>query len=99
MNLSHLDLDEKQLDLLKAILNQKIPDKTVWAYGSRAKGTAEERSDLDLVVFNCTGVQILDLKTAFEESSLLISVDVMSWEEIPQEFKSAIHEQYIVLQT
>ena len=99
MKASYLDLDEKQLNLLKAILKQKIPDKTVWAYGSRVKKTAGKRSDLDLVVFDCNGLQILDLKTALEESSLLFSIDVMSWEQIPQQFKIAIHEQYIVLQS
>ena len=96
--MSLLDLDKKQLNLLKKIIQSQIPGKTVWAYGSRIKGTAEERSDLDLAVFNCSGAQIFDLKTALEESPLLISVDVMSWEKIPQEFKSAIKKQYIVLQ-
>ncbi len=31
-----IDLDAEQLNLLHSILKQHIPNKTVWAYGSRA---------------------------------------------------------------
>ena len=93
-----INLDKKQFDLLKKLLTKYIPDKTVWAYGSRVNGKAEERSDLDLAVFNCTPVQIMDLKYALEESRLLISVDVMDWNHIPDSFKENIKKQYIVLQ-
>ena len=93
-----IDLDRDQLDLLHTILKRHIPGKTVWAYGSRVEWKAGETSDLDLAVFSCDPMEIYDLKEAFEESDLLISVDVMDWESIPDDFKENIRKKYVVLQ-
>ncbi len=93
-----LDLDKKQLDILKEIIQQHIPDKTVWVYGSRVTWKANEVSDIDLTVFDCTDSQIYRLKETLEESDLLFTVDVMNWEEIPNNFKTNIKKQYVVLQ-
>lgn len=92
-----IDLDRDQLDLLHIILQRHIPGKTVWAYGSRATWKATETSDLDLAVFDCDPMQIYDLKEALEESDLLVSVDVMDWESIPDDFKENIRGKYVVL--
>lgn len=93
-----IDLDTTQLDLLHTILNRHIPDKTVWAYGSRVTWKAGETSDLDLAVFGCAQMEIYDLKEALEESDLLISVDVMDWQSIPDDLKKNIRGKYVVLQ-
>ena len=93
-----IDLDAKQLALLHAILKHHIPNKTVWAYGSRVSWKAKETSDLDLAVFDCTPIEIYHLKEDLEESDLLISVDVMDWESIPESFKENIREKYVVVQ-
>ena len=95
---SMINLDKKQINLLKKIIDEHIPNKTIWAYGSRVNGKAGKRSDLDLAVFNCTPEQIVDFKYALEESSLIISVDVMDWNSIPDSFKENIKKQYVVLQ-
>lgn len=93
-----IDLDQEQLDLLHAILKQHVPNKTVWAHGSRATWKAKETSDLDLTVFDCTPMEIYYLKEELEESDLLISVDVMDWESIPGSFRENIREKYVVVQ-
>ena len=93
-----IDLAPKQLGLLKKIIKQHIPDKTVWVYGSRVTWKADEASDIDLTVFNCTNVQIYELKETLEESDLLFTVDVMNWEEIADSFRANIKKQYVVLQ-
>ena len=93
-----IDLDEDQLMLLEDIIKCHVPDKTVWAYGSRVTWKAEETSDLDLAVFNCDSAKIDDFKETLEESDLLISVDVMDWESIPENFKDNIKGKYVVLQ-
>ncbi len=93
-----IDLDKKQLALLDEIIKRHIPYKAVWAYGSRVTWKANERSDLDLAVFECTSMEISNLKEDLEESHLLISVDVMDWEKIPQNFKDNIKNKYVVLQ-
>ena len=43
-------------------------------------------------------MQVYDLKEALEESDLLISVDVMDWESVPDDFKENIRGKYVVLQ-
>lgn len=93
-----IDLDKGQLGLLESIIKSHIPDKTVWAYGSRVAWKAGEASDLDLAVFGCSSTEIFDLKEAFEESDLLMSVDVMNWETIPEKFKENIRKKHVVLQ-
>ena len=93
-----IDLDREQLDLLHAILKRHIPNKTVWAYGSRATWKAKETSDLDLAVFDCSPMEIFHLKEELEESDLLVSVDVMDWESIPESFREHIREKYVVVQ-
>lgn len=93
-----IDLDRDQLDLLHTILQRHIPDKTVWAYGSRATWKAKETSDLDLAVFDCDPMEIYHLKEELEESDLLVSVDVMDWESIPDDFKENIRRKYVVVQ-
>ena len=93
-----IDLDIAQLKLLKKTIKAYIPGKTVWAYGSRVKWRAQDSSDLDLAVFDCSGREISNLKEALEESDLLISVDVLDWESIPDNFKINIQKKYVVLQ-
>ena len=93
-----IDLDKEQFELLRTIIRRHIPGKTVWAYGSRVAWKAGETSDLDLAVFGCDSMEIYDLKEALEESDLLISVDVMDWESMPDDFKENIRGKYVVLQ-
>ena len=98
MKRQRLDIDKSQLALLKALIKNCVPGKTVWAYGSRVTGGAGKKSDLDLAVFGCYSAQIADLKIALEESPLRVSVDVMDWERIPPSFKENIKQNYTVLQ-
>jgi predicted nucleotidyltransferase len=92
-----LNLDPDYLAIIQKILAEHVPNKTVWAYGSRIKGTAHEGSDLDLVVFDITPDKISALRAAFSESSLPILVDVMDWSSIPEAFKSEIDKRHEVL--
>ena len=93
-----MDMDQEQLRRLHTILKHHIPDKTVWAYGFRITRKAGETSDLDLAVFGCDQIEIYDLKEALKNSDLLISVDVMDWGSIPDDFRENIREKYVVLQ-
>jgi len=97
-----LDLDRKYLAIVKKILQEHIPNTTVWAYGSRIKGTAHEGSDLDLAIINndvsISSNQLSALRAAFSESDLPILVDILNWDDIPANFKDEIEKRHIVLQ-
>lgn len=48
----HLAIDDKSIDILTSIFREFPQIKEVVLYGSRAKATHQERSDIDLVIRN-----------------------------------------------
>lgn len=98
-----LDLPQKYLEQVKALLRAHVPHAEVWAYGSRVTGESHEASDLDLVLRNPQNLQeetaaLYDLKEAFIESNLPIRVDVMDWARIPVSFHQEIERAHVVVQ-
>jgi len=93
-----LDLNPRYLALVRKILAEHVPDKTVWVFGSRIKGTAHAGSDLDLLVFDVTPEKLSALRAAFSESSLPILVDTIDWLSIPETFRDEIKKRHEVLQ-
>jgi predicted nucleotidyltransferase len=89
------------LEKIQALLRQHAPHAEVWAYGSRVTGGGHEASDLDLAILTDPKIEqcgLPDLKEAFIESDLPISVDLLDWSHIPQEFRREIEKEYVVLQ-
>jgi predicted nucleotidyltransferase len=93
-------ISSEQGRLLLDLVRQYLPGVTVWAYGSRVKGTARANSDLDLVVFTTPEKQRLvsELKDALGESNLPFIVDLHVWDELPESFHERIRQNYAVLQ-
>ena len=94
-------LTPDQHQSLVNLLRRFIPEVTVWAYGSRIKGTARPNSDLDLVVFTTPEQRSLvsRLKDELAESSdIPFVVDLHVWDEIPQQFREIIRKNYVVFQ-
>lgn len=94
-----LNITAPQRKILLDLLQRYIPDTTVWAYGSRVKGTSRPNSDLDLVVFTNAEQdrQVSDLKDALAESNIPFLVDVHVWDEIPARFHDIIRKDYLVI--
>ncbi|MEA0971128.1 Restriction endonuclease subunit S [Candidatus Megaera venefica] len=95
--LDTIDVELKDLKIVKSIFARHLPYKQVWAYGSRVKWTATHTSDLDCVVFGATDSEIADAKEAFDESDIPFEVQLLNWETIPNDFKENIKEQYFIL--
>lgn len=98
-----LDLPQKYLEQVQALLRAHVPAAEVWAYGSRVTGGGHEASDLDLVLRNPGNLSeeigaLYDLKEAFIESNLPIRVDVMDWACIPESFRREIERGHVVVQ-
>lgn len=51
-------------------------------FGSRATGRARRNSDIDLVVYGTDAQTADDIKIAFDESPLVLTVDVVAYEKI-----------------
>ncbi len=74
-------LSDRGMKTLQDIF-KKYPDvKNVFVFGSRAKGTYKQGSDIDLAIMN-EGVQdmfIRKMKSDFEDSSLPYVVDLVNY--------------------
>lgn len=94
-----IDLTPAQRETLQSLVRRYLPDVTVWAYGSRVKGTSRLASDLDLVSFSAPAhaAQVSALREALEESSLPFRVDLFVWDEIPENFRRNIEQDHVVL--
>ena len=86
---------------MQQILKKHVPDARVLAFGSRVLGKARRFSDLDLAVFLPTGMTLRDqgrLRHAFEESDLVIRVDIGDGTLYSPSFRAIVEAQGIVVQ-
>ena len=97
--LKTLAFTSTELQIIRHLLKQYLPDTTVWVYGSRVNGNAQPASDLDLVAFTEQSLAISELREAFEESNLPYRVDLFTWEQMPEIFKETIIKRYVVIQS
>ncbi len=95
-----LDVAPEQLAIVQAILREHVPDHEVWAFGSRATGTAKPFSDLDLAIITDAPLPlgtIGALEEAFTESDLSWKVDVVDWAIIDGGFRERVRETAVTL--
>ncbi len=96
-----LDVRPDHLELLREILQRLVPDHEVWAFGSRAKWTARDTSDLDLCIVGDTPLgfkRLGQLRDAFSESSLPYKVDVVDCATTSESFRKIIERDKVVVQ-
>jgi predicted nucleotidyltransferase len=95
---THLDLPVPELQMVLRILATHVPDRPVYAFGSRVAGNARRRSDLDLAI---GGTAPLPLRTRaaladeFSQSDLSIRVDVVDLNAITPEFRKRIERDFV----
>ena len=97
---SPIDLNPEHWGIVENILAEHVPDCEVRAFGSRAAGTAWDYSDLDLAVVGDSPLgwkKLDDLKEAFEESTLPITVDVLDWHTTTDNFRRTIEADCVVI--
>lgn len=96
-----LDLNPRDWEIVRNILARHVPQHEVWAFGSRAKGTAKEYSDLDLAIITDQPLGLslsAALSDDFAESDLPIKVDVVDWATTREAFRKIIQAEKIVVQ-
>lgn len=97
-----IDLPIEHYKKLVFYLKAFVPDSKVLAFGSRVNGTAQELSDIDLVLINpndpaqATG-ELSRLRSALQESDLPYLVDIHDWSELPEQFKHTIESKHVQL--
>ena len=89
------------MKLVYNILRKHLPSNIrVWVFGSRAKQTAYNGSDLDLAVEGEEPIDyniLINLSIAFDDSDLPYTVDVIDLNAVSDRFKKIIDEQKILL--
>jgi len=96
-----IDISPENWQIVREILQRYVPDREVWAFGSRAKWTAKEFSDLDLAIIGDTPLSIAltaDMKEAFQESALPFKIDIVDWASITLSFRQVIQAAKIQIQ-
>lgn len=96
-----VDLTAEQWRIVREILLRLVPDREVWAFGSRAKDTAKEYSDLDLAVVGDDMMSlalIAEMREAFQESALPFKVDIVDWASADDGFREIVAKNRVLLQ-
>ena len=94
---STIAIAPEEARIVLEILEARIPDHTVWIFGSRAKNRARRRSDLDLAIAGSERLPLdlyLDLKKDFLQSDLPYFVDVVDLHDVAPEFKRRIEPDF-----
>ena len=97
-----LELDTDSLGIVQAILHRHVPDRPVFAFGSRTRGRARRRSDLDLAIGGTDPIAkriMTDIKEDFTESDLPIFVDVLEISALDPNFLNRIERDFVPVPT
>lgn len=96
-----IDIRPDLWEIVRNILHERVPQYEVWAFGSRAKWTTKNYSDLDLCVvsnkplsFSVLGALAED----FSDSDLPWKVDVVDWATTSESFRKIIERDKVVIQ-
>lgn len=95
-----IDLSPDNWCIVRDILQQHVPTRDVWAFGSRAKWTAKEYSDLDLAIMGSDPLDLgtlASLREAFQESDLPFKVDLVDWATTSPSFQAIIEQDKVVV--
>jgi predicted nucleotidyltransferase len=96
-----LDVRPEEWAIVSRILRSLVPGREVWAFGSRATGSAKPYSDLDLALIGETPLPLdtlAALREAFSESDLPWKVDLVDWATTNATFRKLIEARRVVVQ-
>lgn len=95
-----LQISEHDWHALQGVLRQCVPDTPVWAFGSRARGTAKPYSDLDLAIMGVAPMSLetlAELNHALESSDMTIRTDVVDWPATTESFRQIIEKDRVAI--
>lgn len=81
-------------------MEKYVPQYEVWAFGSRAKWTAKEFSDLDLAIISDRPIPfkiISSIEEDLSEAPLPYKVDILDWAKVSEDFKKIILEEKVII--
>ena len=90
----------RHLSYLLEQLKLYMPAATVWAFGSRVKGSNRTSSDLDLAVLcdkETAKKQLPKLNEVFIESNIPFKVQLLDFNRLPVNMQENIKKRYVIL--
>ena len=102
MTVPPIDISSVDWDLLRALLHHHLPNREIWAFGSRARRNSKQFSDLDIAVIGETALsldQTAALREALCESDLPFRVDIVDWARTDAAFRKIIESDKVPLQS
>ncbi len=97
-----LDLSSEYRLIVREILRHHAPDREIWAFGSRVRGTARTVSDLNLCILGDESLgfePLARLRDEFSTSALPFLVDVVEWASTAAAFRRVIEKEKVVVQS
>jgi type I restriction enzyme S subunit len=101
LDVPKIDIRPDHWEIVQGILKKHVPLCEVWAFGSRAKWTAKEYSDLDLAIITDHPLSLdvsASLSDDFSESDLPWRVDVVDWATTSESFRKIMERDKVVVQ-
>ena len=95
---STIAVEPDEARIVLHVLQKHIPDREVWAFGSRTKNRARRRSDLDLAIGGPEPLPLslyLDLKEDFLQSDLPYFVDLLDLADTTPAFRGFIESEFV----
>jgi len=93
------ELDENTKKKIIAIISALMPDAKIYLFGSRARGTNSNYSDIDLALdtgYKISNVDLDELKTIFKVSYIMYEVDLLDMNNIDDLIKNQILKDRIL---
>jgi len=94
-----LIIEKKIQDKIVSLISALVPDAKIYLYGSRARGTNNEWSDIDLALdagnplpFELVG----ELASIFEASSIIYKIDVVDLYGVSKAMREAILKDKVI---
>ena len=95
-----INISEAEMSTVQEILRKYAPESEVRVFGSRVKGKIKPYSDLDLAFIekaNMDSDLLMNLREAFQESSLPFRVDLVDYNNASPEFRRIIDRTSVPL--
>ena len=96
-----LDVRPEEWETVHRILRRLVPDREIWAFGSRVDGRAWAFSDLDLAIVGdqpLPAARRAELREAFVESELPWKVDLVDLASSSDTFRRIVQHRRVPVQ-
>lgn len=92
-------IDERTKRIIVGVIKTLLPNAKIYLFGSRARGTQSERSDIDIAVdtgSKLKRVQVGEARDMINEAHILYNVDVVDMHNIPELMKQRIIQEGVL---